>query len=591
MASDSIDLVEEIYAAALDPARYDQLMARWEAYAEACLRPALLRPDGLLRDGLLERHVRLALQVFDRIGRDQRTRRSAEALLTGLPVAALIVDARLRILAANAAAQALLAGSARPCLDDLALDELSGRRLRAWLTDDRRRSEPMLLLPCGLGPAADPSCIVAARVDLAHPLALSGLTLEVEAGEHFLLTTLDLRFDAAVALALARAFRLSGAEAEVALALARGGSPKAIAAERAVSLHTVRSQIKSLLAKLSAAAIPDLVRMVSGLAAAVAINRGLDRAGAVGSTTCRQRRKATLRLRDGRILAFEESGAAAGRPVLVVHNMLQGPALSDAAIAAAGRRSWRLIGPSRPGFGGSDPLLQAAPAEVMDAFAGDVAELLDHLAVEQALLVGHLAGGVQALRLAELMPERFTGLLLVGYVPLRRDEMLLALPPPQRAFGLTIRYAPQLLPFIARAGAAYIDAGGEERLLRRLHATIPADLAALRRPEVLARAIEGLRHAVQQGPAAFCHDCQLVLSDWTWRAAALDLPAELILGAGDQFTLPDHGRAFVEQLPRFGLSVIEGAGMYLLYSHWPAVFQRLEALWRDPGRPALRASA
>ena len=63
----------------------------------------------------------------------------------------------------------------------------------------------------------------------------------------------------------------------------------------------------------------------------------------------------TVRTPDGRVLAVEEAGDPAGRPVLV-HNgtpnsrHLYGPDTRDAA-----ERGLRLIGYDRPGYGGSSP--------------------------------------------------------------------------------------------------------------------------------------------------------------------------------------------------------------------------------------------
>jgi pimeloyl-ACP methyl ester carboxylesterase/DNA-binding CsgD family transcriptional regulator len=590
MAEGLTDLVDEVYATTLDPARYDALMRQWEAYIETQVAAAAARPRQVVSDTLLERHVSRALDIFDQLGRSRRTRQSAEAVLAGLPMAALVIDERQAVVAANSAAEAFLPPGAQRHLDHVQIDEAARAKLLAWLAGRRFQIEPALFLPCHLGPEAAPSCLTAIRVDLSHPLALAGFELDIHGGSYFLLTTVDLRLDEETAGALAKAYQLSPAEAEVGLALARGRAPAVIAAQRQVSLNTVRTQIKVLLRKLNAASIPDLVRILSGFAACVAACRTMTSGSPDRSKAYWHRRKGTLRLPDGRQLAYEDSGAANGRPVLFVHNLLLGPSLTDPAIEVASRKGWRFIAPSRPGFGHSEPLPQLREGALIDAFARDAVRLLDHLGIEQALLIGHLSGGVYALRLAELAPERFQGLVLVSYMPLYRDEILASLPARQRAFALTIRYAPHLLPFLARAGAAHIDAGCEDQLLRTLHGNIPADLAALRRPEVRKVVIDGLRHTVQQGADAFCRDCPTMLVDWSARARKLRLPGHLILGGEDRFVQVAYGREFMRTAPQFGLSVVEEAGLYLLYTHWPKLFEVLELLHARPVQP-LAASA
>jgi DNA-binding CsgD family transcriptional regulator len=67
------------------------------------------------------------------------------------------------------------------------------------------------------------------------------------------------------AQALQQLFGLTAAEAGVALALVAGRSAEEIAAERGVSVPTVRTQIRQLLAKTGALHLRDLVRLLAGL--------------------------------------------------------------------------------------------------------------------------------------------------------------------------------------------------------------------------------------------------------------------------------------------------------------------------------------
>jgi DNA-binding CsgD family transcriptional regulator len=74
-----------------------------------------------------------------------------------------------------------------------------------------------------------------------------------------------LRPVAAVAPALQQLFALTVAEADVALALAAGRRSEDIAAARAVSLPTVRTQIRQILEKTGARHLRDLMRLLAGL--------------------------------------------------------------------------------------------------------------------------------------------------------------------------------------------------------------------------------------------------------------------------------------------------------------------------------------
>ncbi|MEM8950476.1 MAG: alpha/beta hydrolase [Pseudomonadota bacterium] len=286
-----------------------------------------------------------------------------------------------------------------------------------------------------------------------------------------------------------------------------------------------------------------------------------------------------LDLRDGRQLAYKEKGSPEGRPILFIHNMLLGPDLPEEAITFSERQGWRLIAPSRPGFGRSTPFSEASGAAILDTFVHDVEELLDYIGIDEVTVVGHLSGAVSALHIAGHLPHRVRALLMLNYAPFDYSKILKTLPTWQRAFGLTIRYAPHLLPFLAKAGAAHIDAGYEEELLQALHGSIPADAAALACPKVRRLAVEGLRHSIEQGTAAFCAECPLVIQDWGDQARRLGVPARLLLGGQDRFVSAEQGRSFIDSQQQFDLTIVEKAGMYLLYTHWPEMFRTLDDLW------------
>ena len=75
----------------------------------------------------------------------------------------------------------------------------------------------------------------------------------------------------------------------------------------------------------------------------------------------------------------------------------------------AERLGWRVVNPSLPGFAGSDPL----PWEHVNIreITDQVVRLLDHLAVERAVLLGHSMGGAIAVQFAEAHPDRTLGIV------------------------------------------------------------------------------------------------------------------------------------------------------------------------------------
>jgi pimeloyl-ACP methyl ester carboxylesterase len=70
---------------------------------------------------------------------------------------------------------------------------------------------------------------------------------------------------------------------------------------------------------------------------------------------------------------------------------------------------WRVLNPSLPGFGGSDPL----PWEQVNLreISRQIVELLDHVGAERVVLFGHSMGGAVAVRFAHDHPERTLGVV------------------------------------------------------------------------------------------------------------------------------------------------------------------------------------
>jgi pimeloyl-ACP methyl ester carboxylesterase len=96
-----------------------------------------------------------------------------------------------------------------------------------------------------------------------------------------------------------------------------------------------------------------------------------------------------VRTLDGRMLAVEESGDPAGRPVLVHMGTpgsrhLYGPVMRDAAA-----RGLRLISYDRPGYGGSSP----QPGRTVADCAGDVRAICAELGIERLATWGMSGGG------------------------------------------------------------------------------------------------------------------------------------------------------------------------------------------------------
>jgi pimeloyl-ACP methyl ester carboxylesterase len=133
---------------------------------------------------------------------------------------------------------------------------------------------------------------------------------------------------------------------------------------------------------------------------------------------------------------------------------------------------WRVVNPSLPGFGGSDPLGWNQVS--MEALARHVDLLLDHVGAGPAVLMGHSMGGAVAVQYAHDHPRRTLGLLYRDGVATPAWKQRHGLLP--SALGAV---APDLAPFLDLMAAVMIDT--PDLFIGRLTSTMRSMMPDVRR--------------------------------------------------------------------------------------------------------------
>jgi pimeloyl-ACP methyl ester carboxylesterase len=116
-------------------------------------------------------------------------------------------------------------------------------------------------------------------------------------------------------------------------------------------------------------------------------------------------------------IAYEECGPADGAPVVLLHGFPYDPRAYDGAVAPLVARGLRVIVPYLRGYGPTRFLAPETPRSGQQAALGsDLLQLMDALALPQAMLVGYDWGGRAACIVAAQWPARVRGLVSVcGY--------------------------------------------------------------------------------------------------------------------------------------------------------------------------------
>src|SRR5947199_2554710 len=126
----------------------------------------------------------------------------------------------------------------------------------------------------------------------------------------------------------------------------------------------------------------------------------------------------TIRLNDGRTLAYEDVGDPAGTPILFAHGFGDSRLTRHPDDSMAARAGVRLIVPDRPGIGGSDPKPARAAAERAD----DLRELADALGIDRFAVLAWSGGTPTGLSCGARFPERITAIgVAAGFAPFERE--------------------------------------------------------------------------------------------------------------------------------------------------------------------------
>lgn len=114
-------------------------------------------------------------------------------------------------------------------------------------------------------------------------------------------------------------------------------------------------------------------------------------------------------------VAYEESGPAAGTPVLLLHGFPYDIHAYDEVTAHLVAAGCHVITPYLRGYGATQFLSADTPRSGQQAvLAHDLLALMDSLAIESAILAGYDWGGRAACIVAALWPERVRGLVTGG---------------------------------------------------------------------------------------------------------------------------------------------------------------------------------
>jgi 3-oxoadipate enol-lactonase len=205
-------------------------------------------------------------------------------------------------------------------------------------------------------------------------------------------------------------------------------------------------------------------------------------------------------------------------------------------LAGDAERPWRVLVPDNRGVGQSD--LPRRPWSMAD-MADDVAAVLDHAGVRQAVILGISMGGMIAQHVALRHPDRVNGLVLLATTP-----------------GLPHGRLPELEMIRVLLGSPLRRTQHVETLAKLVlpkHAHPRAD-------ELLAGWFGLMREQAPVAQAFFGQVGAVVGHSTGRRLGNIRVPTRVITGDQDRLVPPINSRVLSERIPNATLEVLAGIG-------------------------------
>jgi pimeloyl-ACP methyl ester carboxylesterase len=199
-------------------------------------------------------------------------------------------------------------------------------------------------------------------------------------------------------------------------------------------------------------------------------------------------------------VSYEESGAADGVPVFLMHGWPYDPRCYDEVIPPLAAAGCRIIVPYLRGFGATRFRSATTPRSGQQAALGnDLRELMDALTIERAVLAGYDWGGRAACIVAALWPNRVRGLVTVNSYNIQNIAAAMTPAEPAQEHRLWYQYY-----FHSERSRAGLDANRRAfcRLLWELWSplwtfgdlTFERSAVSLDNPDFVAVTIQSYRH-------------------------------------------------------------------------------------------------
>ncbi len=272
-----------------------------------------------------------------------------------------------------------------------------------------------------------------------------------------------------------------------------------------------------------------------------------------------------LRLPNGSRIAWDSLGDPQGFPLLYFHDT--GSSRLEASLLhhSAQRCGYRLIAFDRPGVGRSDYFVCKSPRE----FCENLLPVLDKLGVSRFGIVSKGGGGMYALHLCRMSPERIPGQINLAGIPAR------TLACPRGFCAVLAGVIPMTVDALLRL-KQFLSPDDPGAVLNRLREELSfSDKQMLSRPEVADILEADQAESVRAGYRGMAQDLAISFRKLEVPLEEIAIPTEIWHGCADRLTQRADCEYLASRLPRARLHRVSHRGHFFFVQHMDQVFDSL----------------
>lgn len=555
-------LIDQIYAAAMDPDRYTEFVEFWNAKVQD------YREVGGDLDSSVTQHLERATEFIQ--ASDLQSKSSDRVLGFHQSSLAILVNKSGTIIEMTAAAEAAYGPLSSPTIKALPFTSASLELLADGIAKCVEDGEEHLLP------------LYRTQTEQGFLATLSFVFNGASGASNVLISTSEMAWHEDMSAILSGPLQLTESEISVLRMFFEGYGVSEIASLRNSSVHTIRTQMRSISTKTFTQTQGELVRLCAGLAAICREREGGAGHGRfeINGTYMtgpfpRPEHCKILPLPNGRLLDYSDFGPRDGMPVIMFHDDFFGDVWPAEMAERSMKEGLRIITLCRPGYGQTSA---APPAEKSyNVFKSDLMTLCHHLNLDEVYGLSRMTGMIYAIHSLMDLPVKVKGHMAVSpTLPYFDGVDLSKLPGHTRVLTRSVMQNKMALRFFTMTSRALDKRIGRTRRLS-IGYTSQSDKTYVLNPDAEQVVLRGAALMDVGGALTWYHDLKDLGDDGggQTRYSGIDFPFRVVVGEHDKTLRYERANAMKNAGIQLDVHQIDDAAELVFFTQSDAVLDQL----------------